>query len=251
MVLVPVAKNSADDAMEAMLEAMEPPEGIHENGLTDDGFLENEKGSVERGWREHQDELETVRLAEKEEIEETEEEPIKKKSGGLKGLVSGGGKDGVGKFGTVGDVIGGITDRLGVTDYGLAGASAKRKNEKQDSPEFEDPDFDEVVPEIDDYEDSQEIVKDLEDDPELTVTKQVNPQGQVQTSENIQNISKLMRTLGLENEADKFDEDNDMNAVRRILASHVGTEPRDMRLDRLLRLTLRLILMERMMMMRN
>ena len=241
MVLVPVAKNSADDAMEAMLEAMEPPEGIHENGLTDDGLLENDKRSVERGLREHQDELETGGLAEKEEIEETEEEPIKKKSGGLKGLVSGGGKDGVGKFGTVGDVIGGITDRLGVTDYGLAGASAKRKNVKQDSPEFEDPDFDEVVAEIDDYEESQEIVKDLEDGSELTVTKQVNPQGQIQASGNIQNISKLMRALGLENEADKFDEDNDMNAVRRILASHVGTEPRDMRLDRLLRLTLRLI----------
>ena len=76
---------------------------------------------------------------------------------------------------------------------------------------------------------------------EFTVTKQVVPDGHIESPETLHNISKLLRALGLEEEADKFDESHDMNSVRRILASHVGTEPRDMRLDRLLRLTLRLI----------
>ena len=91
------------------------------------------------------------------------------------------------------------------------------------------------------YEEPHGIVIPKDQGPEFTVTKQVIPQGHIEASENLHNISKLMRALGLESEASKFEEDNDMNAVRRILASHVGTEPRDMRLDRLLRLTLRLI----------
>ena len=36
-------------------------------------------------------------------------------------------------------------------------------------------------------------------------------------------------------------DDGDINSVRRALASHVGLEPRDTRLDRLLRLSLRLM----------
>ena len=151
-------------------------------------------------------------------------------------------------------MVGGITDRLGVTDYGLAGSSAKRKEEDQDSTEIEDSEIDSDEPEEEDYDKSEEmdaheeeyeephgIVISKDEDPEFTVTKQVIPQGHIEASEKLHNISKLMRALGLENEASKFDEDNDMNAVRRILASHVGAEPRDMRLDRLLRLTLRLI----------
>jgi hypothetical protein len=43
---------------------------------------------------------------------------------GLGGLFSGGGRDGVGNFGVLGDVLGGFTDRLGITNYGLAGPSA-------------------------------------------------------------------------------------------------------------------------------
>ena len=39
-------------------------------------------------------------------------------SGGLSGLFSGGGADGVGNFGAVGDLAGGVTDRLGLTNYG-------------------------------------------------------------------------------------------------------------------------------------
>ena len=91
---------------------------------------------------------------------------------------------------------------------------------------------------VDDAPVEEEIV---EEEIEFTVTKQVVPDGHIESQETLHNISKLLRALGLEEEADKFDESHDMNSVRRILASHVGTEPRDMRLDRLLRLTLRLI----------
>ena len=51
----------------------------------------------------------------------------------------------------------------------------------------------------------------------------------------------MLRSLGLEDEADMLQDKGDISAVRRSLASHVGVEPRDMRLDRLLRLALRLI----------
>ena len=54
-----------------------------------------------------------------------------------KGLVSGGGDDGVGNFGKVGDVLGGIGDALGITDYaGEAEAQPVRQNE--DSPSVVD-----------------------------------------------------------------------------------------------------------------
>ncbi|MGB1588753.1 MAG: hypothetical protein ACPHDO_00255 [Candidatus Poseidoniaceae archaeon] len=226
-VLVPVAKSAADDAMEAILEEMEG--NIAEEIENLEGVFDDSEGDDEN------------------------EEP-EKKPGRIRGLVSGGGRDGVGKFGALGDMVGGITDRLGVTDYGLAGASAKRKKEHQDSTEIEDSEIDSDEPEEEDYDESEEmdaheeeyeephgIVIPKDEGPEFTVTKQVIPQGHIEASENLHNISKLMRALGLESEASKFEEDNDMNAVRRILASHVGTEPRDMRLDRLLRLTLRLI----------
>jgi len=39
---------------------------------------------------------------------------------GLGGLISGGGRDGVGNYGALGDFMGSITDRMGLTDYGLA-----------------------------------------------------------------------------------------------------------------------------------
>ena len=54
-------------------------------------------------------------------------------------------------------------------------------------------------------------------------------------------IENLLRALGLEQEAALLAENGDFSVVRRLLASHVGIEPRDMRLDRLLRLSLRLI----------
>jgi hypothetical protein len=48
--------------------------------------------------------------------------------------------------------------------------------------------------------------------------------------------------LGLEKEAVELEEgSNELDSIRRTLASHVGNTPKDMRLDRLLRLTLRLM----------
>ena len=54
-------------------------------------------------------------------------------------------------------------------------------------------------------------------------------------------VEAILRSLGLENEADMLADNGDINAVRRALAPHVGIEPRDTRLDRLLRLCLRLM----------
>lgn len=54
-------------------------------------------------------------------------------------------------------------------------------------------------------------------------------------------LDQLLRSLGLSEEADMLIDSGDIAPVRRVLASHVGVEPRDMRLDRLLRLSLRLI----------
>ena len=54
-------------------------------------------------------------------------------------------------------------------------------------------------------------------------------------------LESLLRSLGLGQDADLLLDKGDITAVRRTLASHVGIEPRDMRLDRLLRLSLRLI----------
>ena len=58
---------------------------------------------------------------------------------------------------------------------------------------------------------------------------------------NSSTLPSLLRALGLPQEADVLEDRGDVNAVRRLLASHVGIEPRDMRLDRLLRLSLRLM----------
>jgi len=54
-------------------------------------------------------------------------------------------------------------------------------------------------------------------------------------------LDQLLRSLGLSEEADMLIDSGDIAAIRRVLASHVGVEPRDMRLDRLLRLSLRLM----------
>ena len=55
-------------------------------------------------------------------------------------------------------------------------------------------------------------------------------------------FENLLRALGLEKEADILNDNGDYSAVRRAIASNVGVEPRDMRLDRLLRLSLRLMM---------
>ena len=181
-VLVPAPKSAEEDAMEAILKEME----------TD--IPETEEIDVEP---EEEVEEEIIEGDEEELVEEVE--ASKKKPGRIKGLVSGGGRDGVGKFGAVGDVIGGITDRIGVTDYGLAGKSAAKKKEKEEAEQ-------------------QDVV--------------------IGDSSSMESI---LRSLGLEKEADMLLDNGEINSVRRALASHVGLEPRDTRLDRLLRLSLRLM----------
>ena len=52
---------------------------------------------------------------------------------------------------------------------------------------------------------------------------------------------RLLRLIGLTEEADILTGSGDVSVVRRALASHVGSEPRDVRVDRLLRLMLRLL----------
>ncbi|MBO64065.1 MAG: hypothetical protein CMA94_04765 [Euryarchaeota archaeon] len=52
---------------------------------------------------------------------------------------------------------------------------------------------------------------------------------------------RLLRLIGLTEEADILAGSGDVSIVRRALASHVGNEPRDVRVDRLLRLMLRLL----------
>ena len=180
-VLVPAPESAEEDAMEAILKEMET-----EVSETEEIDVEPKEEAEEE-------------IVEEDEEEIVEQEPPKKKPGGIKGLVSGGGRDGVGKFGAVGDVIGGITDRIGVTDYGLAGKSAAKKKEKEEAAQ-------------------QEVV--------------------VGDSSSMESI---LRSLGLEKEADMLLDNGDINSVRRALASHVGLEPRDTRLDRLLRLSLRLM----------
>ena len=181
-VLVPAPKSAEEDAMEAILKEME----------TD--IPETEEIDIEP---EEEVEEEIIEGDEEELVEEVE--ASKKKPGRIKGLVSGGGRDGVGKFGAVGDVIGGITDRIGVTDYGLAGKSAAKKKEKEEAEQ-------------------QDVV--------------------IGDSSSMESI---LRSLGLEKEADMLLDNGEINSVRRALASHVGLEPRDTRLDRLLRLSLRLM----------
>ena len=188
-VLIPAPANNVEDAMEAILKEMESNdiESTEESLASDDNESESE---------------DQVR----------EEDSPKKKPGRIKGLVSGGGRDGVGKFGALGDMVGGITDRLGVTNYGLAGASAKKKDESQEAQPEEQVETDE---------DSSPTASDVAGDD--------SP------------LESILRSLGLEDEADMLLDNGDVNLVRRSLASHVGLEPRDTRLDRLLRLSLRLM----------
>ena len=193
-VLIPVPANNVEDTMEAILKEMEA------------SSVEDSEDEVGSEVTETEDEV--------------EEEKPEKKTGRIKGLVSGGGRDGVGKFGAVGDMLGGITDRLGVTNYGLAGASAK-KDESEDAP-------------------PEDEEKDVEDTP-----TEVEEADGDDFSQNITNddssLESILRSLGLESEADMLLDNGDVNSVRRSLASYVGLEPRDTRLDRLLRLSLRLM----------
>ena len=70
-----------------------------------------------------------------------------------------------------------------------------------------------------------------------------NPQSTTSLSQDIDMSSyeRLLHLLGLTKEANIIAGSGDTSTVRRALASHVGKEPRDIRVDRLLRLVLRLL----------
>ena len=76
---------------------------------------------------------------------------------------------------------------------------------------------------------------------EIVSTPIVKDVGEI--SEDLGALVELLRSLGLDEEASRLDDDGAIviGDIRRTLASNVGKEPRDMRIDRLLRLTLRLI----------
>ena len=63
----------------------------------------------------------------------------------------------------------------------------------------------------------------------------------INTDADSTSLQNLLRALGLTQNADILEDNGDVNAVRRAIASYVGIEPRDMRVDRLLRLALRLM----------
>jgi hypothetical protein len=96
----------------------------------------------------------------------------------------------------------------------------------------------------------QEIVEadlDVEDDtPELEeavqeIVPEITPSPTKVDDADISVLEDLLRSLGLEEDADKLSDNGDISAIRRNIASYVGIEPRDMRLDRMLRLSLRLM----------
>ncbi len=80
---------------------------------------------------------------------------------------------------------------------------------------------------------------------EVKEVKTVEDKGVLQESSDLSlnPLIQLLRALGLEQEANELTESNEeaLDGIKRSIASHVGKEPRDMRLDRLLRLSLRLM----------
>ena len=104
--------------------------------------------------------------------------------------------------------------------------------------------------EITDSPETEEVVEEIENLNDVQTDNQEAKENEVQTVESPQNdtdvdsevFQNLLRALGLEKEADMLSDNGDLSAVRKAIASNVGIEPRDMRLDRLLRLSLRLMM---------
>ena len=89
-----------------------------------------------------------------------------------------------------------------------------------------------------------EDTKPIADEEELVVEERKTIVAPVSTSVvkgDLTSYGRLLRLIGLTKEADVFAGSGDVSVVRRALASYVGSEPRDVRVDRLLRLTLRLL----------
>ena len=77
--------------------------------------------------------------------------------------------------------------------------------------------------------------------PQLEVKNEVQPPTQLPDDVDLSSYERLLHLLGLTTEANTFSGTGDTSVVRRALASHVGQTPRDVRVDRLLRLVLRLL----------
>ncbi|MDP6224405.1 MAG: hypothetical protein QGF34_05025, partial [Candidatus Poseidoniaceae archaeon] len=92
-----------------------------------------------------------------------------------------------------------------------------------------------------------ESENDEEKDPQPT-TETKRPEAKVlaqpaidASTTDLSSYEELLRLLGRTSEADALSASGDFGAVRRSLASFVGHEPRDIRVDRMLRLVLRLL----------
>jgi hypothetical protein len=73
-----------------------------------------------------------------------------------------------------------------------------------------------------------------------TIIDSQSPNGSNATAD-LSSYESLLRLLSLNKEADMLIGSKDVSTVRRALASFVGDEPRDLRVDRMLRLVLRLL----------
>ena len=90
----------------------------------------------------------------------------------------------------------------------------------------------------------EEDIKPIEEEKEHVIEEKKRVDAPASTSVvegDLTSYERLLRLIGLTDEADTLTGSRDVSVVRRALASHVGSEPRDVRVDRLLRLTLRLL----------
>lgn len=87
-------------------------------------------------------------------------------------------------------------------------------------------------------------IKSIEEEGALVVEEPkttIEPVSSSVVEGDLTSYERLLRLIGLTEEADILVGSSDISNVRRTLASYVGDEPRDLRVDRLLRLVLRLL----------
>ena len=76
---------------------------------------------------------------------------------------------------------------------------------------------------------------------ETKIPTALPPQATETSTSDVSSYEELLRLLGRTSDADILSASGDFGAIRRSLASFVGHEPRDVRVDRMLRLVLRLL----------
>ncbi len=116
-----------------------------------------------------------------------------------------------------------------------------KKEIEQDDVVLDEPAEDDAL--LPDEPDDEQLEKQVST-PTPTLEKEVTEPVEdrtVDVASDSSSIESLLRSLGLNQNADMFADNGDLKSVIREIASHVGIEPRDMRLDRLLRLSLRLM----------